>query len=90
VARVRERVAIPFATNMCVIDLHGIAVALRMRSVDVVLGDIFEWGGISRIKKLEAACDIFQFDLSFHNAGELGIETAYLHLAASVPTAPCP
>jgi glucarate dehydratase len=55
----------------------------------VVLGDIFEWGGISKMKKLEAACDIFQLNLNFHSAGELGIGTAaYLHLAASVPALP--
>jgi glucarate dehydratase len=88
-ARVRERVDIPLATNMCVIDLDGVAVGLRMKSVDIVLGDIFEWGGISKIKKLEAACDVFQLNLNFHSAGELGIGTAaYLHLAASVPALP--
>ena len=85
-ARVRERIGIPLATNMCVIDLDGLAVGLRMKSIDVVLGDIFECGGIGRIKKLEGACDIFQLNLNFHSAGELGIGTAaYLHLAASVP-----
>src|SRR5262249_57784607 len=52
-ARVRQRVGIPLATNMCVIDLDGVAVCLRMGSIDVVLGDIFEWGGISRVKKLQ-------------------------------------
>jgi glucarate dehydratase len=88
-ARVRERVGIPLATNMCVIDLDGVAIGLRMKSIDVVLGDIFEWGGISKMKKLEAACDIFQLNLNFHSAGELGIGTAaYLHLAASVPALP--
>jgi glucarate dehydratase len=88
-ARVRERVGIPLATNMCVIDLDGIAIGLRMKSIDVVLGDIFEWGGISKMKKLEAACEIFQLNLNFHSAGELGIGTAaYLHLAASVPALP--
>jgi glucarate dehydratase len=88
-ARVRQRVDIPLATNMCVIDLDGVAVGLRMGSIDVVLGDIFEWGGISRIKKLQGACDIFQLNLNFHSAAELGIGTAaYLHLAASVPALP--
>jgi glucarate dehydratase len=88
-ARVRARVGIPMATNMCVIDLDGVAVGLRLGSVDVVLGDIFEWGGISQIKKLQGACEVFQLNLNFHSAGELGIGTAaYLHLAASVPALP--
>jgi glucarate dehydratase len=64
-------------------------VGLRLGSVDVVLGDIFEWGGISQIKKLQGACEIFQLNLNFHSAGEMGIGTsAYLHLAASVPALP--
>jgi glucarate dehydratase len=88
-ARVRERVGIPLATNMCVIDLDSVAVGLRLGSIDVVLGDIFEWGGISRMKKLQGACEIFQLNLNFHSAAELGIGTAaYLHLAASVPALP--
>jgi len=88
-ARVRQRVGIPLATNMCVIDLDGVAVGLRLGSVDVVLGDVFEWGGISQIKKLQGACEIFQLNLNFHSAGEMGIGTAaYLHLAASVQALP--
>src|SRR6516225_2569053 len=88
-ARVRQRVGIPLATNMCVIDLDGVAVGLRLGSVDVVLGDIFEWGGIGQIKKLQGACEIFQLNLNFHSAGEVGIGTAaYLHLAASVQALP--
>lgn len=88
-ARVRQRVDIPLATNMCVISLDDTAEGLRMGSIDVILGDIFEWGGISNIKKLQGACDVFQLNLNFHSAAELGIGTAaYLHLAASVPALP--
>jgi glucarate dehydratase len=88
-ARVRGRVDIPLATNMCVIDLDDVAEGLRMGSVDVILGDIFEWGGITNIKKLQGACEVFQLNLNFHSAAELGIGTAaYLHVAASVPALP--
>jgi glucarate dehydratase len=88
-ARVRERCAVPLATNMCVVDLDGVAVGLRMRSVDVVLGDLFEWGGISQIRKLQGACEIFQLNLNFHSAAEFGIGTAaYLHLAAATTALP--
>ncbi|MSP83341.1 MAG: hypothetical protein EXQ94_10515 [Alphaproteobacteria bacterium] len=88
-ARVRAKVAIPFASNMATIDLDSTAEALRLGSVDVVLGDIFEWGGITAIKKLQGVCETFQVNLNFHSAGELGIATAaYLHLAASVPALP--
>lgn len=88
-ARVNRKTSVPLATNMCVIDLDTMALGVRLGSVDVVLGDIFEWGGISKIKKLQGACDIFQINLAFHSAAELGIGTAaYLHLAASVPALP--
>ncbi|MEX2650635.1 MAG: enolase C-terminal domain-like protein [Alphaproteobacteria bacterium] len=88
-ARVRARVNIPFASNMATIDLDSTAEALRLGAVDVVLGDIFEWGGIGAIKKLQGVCEAFQIDLGLHSAGELGIATAaYLHLAASVPALP--
>lgn len=88
-SRVRERVNIPFATNMCVIDLDGVAIGVRLGAVDVILGDIFEWGGITRIRQLQGACEVFQLNLNFHSAAELGIATAaYLHVAASVPALP--
>jgi len=83
-ARVRERVAVPIATNMCVIDLDSAAEGITLGSVDVILGDIFEWGGVTAMVKLRGACEMFQVNLNFHSAGELGIATAaYLHVAAS-------
>ena len=56
-AEVRKKVDLPFATNMCVIDLDSLAVGQTLGSIDVVLGDIFEWGGIANIKKLEGVCE---------------------------------
>jgi glucarate dehydratase len=77
------------ATNMCVIDLDSAAEGLTLGSVDVILGDIFEWGGISAMKKLRGACEMFQINLNYHSAGELGIATAaYLHVAAATPSLP--
>ena len=70
-ARVRDRVDIPFATNMCVMDLDQLAQSLRMNSVDVILGDIHEWGGISNTKKLQATCEVFQLGFNLHSGGEL-------------------
>lgn len=88
-ARVRAKVDIPLATNMCVIDLDSCAEGYELGSVDIVLGDIFEWGGIANIKKLQGACETFQLGLNFHSAAELGISTAcYLHMAAAVPALP--
>jgi glucarate dehydratase len=88
-ARIRDRVRIPIASNMASIDLDSAAGSLSMRSVDVILGDIFEWGGIASIQKLRGACEMFQVNLNFHSAGELGIATAaYLHVAAACQALP--
>jgi glucarate dehydratase len=88
-ARVRERVAIPMATNMAVIDLDSAAEGLTLKSIDVILGDIFEWGGLTAMIKLKGACEMFQVNLNYHSAGELGIATAaYLHLAAATQALP--
>jgi glucarate dehydratase len=60
-----------------------------MRSVDIVLGDLHEWGGLSNTKKLQATCEVFQLGFNLHSGGELGISTAaYLHIAASMPALP--
>ena len=70
-------------------DLDQLAQGLRMNSVDVILGDIHEWGGISNTKKLQATCEVFQLGFNLHSGGELGISTAaYLHVGASVPALP--
>jgi glucarate dehydratase len=88
-AEVRKKVDMPFATNMCVIDLDSLAVGQTLGSVDVILGDIFEWGGIANIKKLEGVCETFQLGMNFHSAAELGIATAcYLHMAAATKALP--
>jgi glucarate dehydratase len=88
-ARVRERVRVPLATNMSIIDMDSSAEGLTLQSADVILGDIFEWGGITAIMKLKAVCETFQINLNFHSAGELGISTAaYLHVAAATPALP--
>ena len=88
-ARVRNRVDLPLATNMCVIDLDSLAEGYALGSVDIILGDIFEWGGIANIKKLAAVCETFQLGLNFHSAGELGIgQAAYVHMAAACQALP--
>jgi glucarate dehydratase len=88
-ARVRERVRIPLATNMCIIDPDSAAEGLTLGAADVILGDIFEWGGIGAMLKLKGVCETFQINLNYHSAGELGIATAaYLHVAAATPALP--
>ncbi len=88
-ARVRKDVPIPSATNMCVIGLDSVPEALRLHSVDVILGDCHEWGGILAVRKLAGLCEALKIGLNLHSGGEFGISTAaYLHIAASLPTLP--
>ena len=85
-ARLRKDVPIPFATNMCVVDMDTLPVGIRLGAVDIVLGDPHKWGGLWQTKKLAAVCQAFGLGMSIHSGAEAGISTAAnLHLAASTP-----
>ncbi len=83
---VRRDVPVPFATNMCVINFDQIPLAVRTRSIDIILSDIHYWGGLAANKKLAGVCETFQIGLGMHSDRELGISTAaQLHFAAATP-----
>ena len=85
-ARLRQDIAIPLSTNMCVVDFDQIPVAFRLHAVDVILGDLHKWGGLLASKKLAAVCDTLMLGMSIHSGAELGIsEVAKLHLATCTP-----
>ncbi len=85
-ARLRQSVAIPLCTNMCVVRLEEFAPAARLGAVDVIHGDVFKWGGIIACKRLAALCDAFGMGMNLHSGGELGLSTAcHLHLTAATP-----
>jgi glucarate dehydratase len=86
-ARVRQSVPIPLATNMCVIDFPQIPLAVHLGSVDVILADVHYWGGPRANVKLAAIAETFGLGLAMHSDRELGISTAaQLHVAAAIPT----
>lgn len=86
-ARVRRDIAVPLATNMCVIDFPHIPIAVRLGSVDVILADVHYWGGPRANVKLAAVAETFRLGLGMHSDRELGISTAaQLHVAAAIPT----
>lgn len=86
-SRLRAEVAIPFSTNMCVVDFDTLPLGIRLKAVDVVLGDPHKWGGLQANKRLAAVCDAFSLGMGIHSGAELGVSTAaILHLAASTPT----
>jgi glucarate dehydratase len=83
---VREDVRIPIATNQAVISLPQIAPAVRLRAIDVLLLDMYFWGGISQAKKVAAICETFNIGVAIHSDRDLGIGTAAaLHFWASTP-----
>ncbi len=85
-ANLRARVGRPVATNMCVIQLDHLPVAIRRGAIDVVLADLFMWGGISNYRIMADVAASFGLEVAIHSLFETGIGTiANLHLAAAIP-----
>lgn len=83
---VRSDVRVPLATNQAVIGFQQIAPAVRMRAIDVLLVDLYFWGGVTQAKKVAAICETFNIGLAIHSDRDLGIGTAAaLHFWASTP-----
>jgi glucarate dehydratase len=84
--RVRERISIPTATNTVVVNLEQLAACIRLEAVDVILLDTTFWGGLRQAWKAAMVAETFQWGVSVHSSGELGIQLAtMLHLGAALP-----
>ena len=84
--RVRHFVRIPTATNTVVINFEQLAACIRTEAIDVILLDTTFWGGLRQCVKAAAVCETFQWGVSVHSSGELGIQLAtMLHLGAVIP-----
>jgi glucarate dehydratase len=85
-ANLRARVTRPVATNMCVIQLDHLPAAIRRGAIDVVLADLFMWGGVSNYRIMADVAASFGLEVAIHSLFETGIgTTANLHLAAALP-----
>jgi len=85
-AAVHDRVRIPIATNMCVIDFDHFAPAVGLKAVDIVLSDPWYWGGLHNTRILAGMCRAFGVGIGLHSGVELGIGlAAMLHVAATIP-----
>jgi glucarate dehydratase len=85
-ARLKAAVKTPVATNMWVVKDEQLAPAIRRQAVDVVLGDLFMWGGIDALRRMAKAAHAFGLKPALHSVYETGIATvANLHLAAALP-----
>jgi glucarate dehydratase len=85
-ARLKEFVAIPTATNTVIVNFEQLAANAELRAVDVVLLDTTFWGGIRPCIKAAGVCETLGIGVAVHSSGELGIQLAtMLHLGAVVP-----
>ncbi len=85
-ARLREFVRIPTATNTVVINFEQLAANVAQRAVDVILLDTTFWGGIRPCIKAAGVCETFGLGVAVHSSGELGVQLAtMLHMGAVVP-----
>ena len=85
-ARLREFVRIPTATNTVVVNFEQLAANVTTRAVDVILLDTTFWGGIRPCLKAAAVCETFGLGVAVHSSGELGVQLAtMLHMGAVVP-----
>jgi glucarate dehydratase len=84
-AEVGAHVAMPLATNMCVVGFDDLAPAIRQNAVGVILSDHHYWGGLRKVQGLAEICDTFDLGLSMHSNSHLGISLAAMtHLASAV------
>jgi glucarate dehydratase len=85
-SRVARDVAMPLATNMCVVGFEDIAPAVAVQAVGVILSDHHYWGGLQKVQSLAAICETFDMGLSMHSNSHLGISLAAMtHVASAVP-----
>lgn len=81
---VRQRTRVPLATNMACVTFEQIPMSVRLRSLDIILGDVHFWGGPSSVLQLAKICETFNIGFSLHSDRELGISTAaVLHVAGA-------
>ena len=85
-AKVRQALNIPLATNMCTTSFEEIPGSILLGSEDIILSDHHFWGGLRSSMELTKICEIFGRDLSMHSNSHLGISlAAMVHLGAAIP-----
>ena len=85
IARLKAAVKTPVATNMWVVRDEHLVPAIRRQAVDVVLGDLFMWGGIDAWRRMARVTHAYGLKPALHSVYETGIATvANLHLASAL------
>lgn len=90
-AEVKRRTQTPLSTNMCVTQWEHLQAAARERPVDVILSDLWYWGGIEHTLALDKAARALGFGVGVHSGVEFGIAlAAMVHSTAVMPNALSP
>ena len=85
-AEVRRQTKLPMSTNMCVTSLGHIEQAVQTEPVDIVLADIYSFGGFSACQSLDMMADQLDWSLGQHSNNHCGISmAAMIHLGAVLP-----
>ena len=85
IARLKAAVKTPVASNMWVVRDEHLVPAIRRKALDVVLGDLFMWGGIDAWRRMARVTHAYGMKPALHSVYETGIATvANLHLASAL------
>lgn len=76
------KLARPIASNMVLVHFDQFAPTVRRSAIDVLLGDLFNWGGVETYRDMAAAAECFGLTGAIHSFYETSIGTAAnIHLA---------
>lgn len=85
-ATVRKNVNLPLSTNMCVTKFEEFGPGLAAGAVDIVLSDLWYWGGMRPTIELDRLCATTGLDVGIHSSTELGIGwAAMIHAGVAMP-----
>lgn len=85
-ATVRRAVSTPMSTNMCVTSFEEFGPGLAAGAVDIVLSDLWYWGGLRPTMELDRLCSATGLDVGIHSGTELGIGwAAMIHAGVAMP-----
>jgi glucarate dehydratase len=85
-ADVRTQTGLKMSTNMCVTRWSHLEAATRTKPIDVLLADLYWFGGISGCQALGRAAESLGWGVGNHSNNHAGIAmAAMIHLSACVP-----
>jgi glucarate dehydratase len=85
-AEVRKATGWKMSTNMCVTRFTDLGEALRVKPIDVLLGDLHYFGGFAGNLALGPVCDAAGWVMSQHSNSHAGpTMAAMIHLGATCP-----